>query len=40
MWIAQIAQDPEFRDRWMKARDEQELRNIILLAARDREPDR
>ena len=37
MWIAQIAQNPQFRERWMNARDEGELRNIILLAARDRE---
>jgi amino acid transporter len=37
MWIAQIANSPDFRERWMDARDEDELRNIILLAARDRE---
>ncbi len=37
MWIAQIARSPQFKDRWMNARDEQELRNIILLAARDRD---
>lgn len=37
MWIAQIARSPQFKDRWMNARDEHELRNIILLAARDRD---
>jgi len=37
MWIAQIARAPKFTERWMNARDEEELRNIILLAARDRE---
>jgi len=37
MWIAQIARNAEFRQRWMNARDEQELRNIILLAARERD---
>ena len=37
MWIAQIARAPKFTERWMRARDEEELRNIILLAARDRD---
>jgi len=37
MWIAQIARAPKFTERWMNARDEEELRNIILLAARERE---
>ncbi len=37
MWIAQIARAPKFMERWMNARDEEELRNIILLAARDRD---
>jgi amino acid transporter/mannitol/fructose-specific phosphotransferase system IIA component (Ntr-type) len=37
MWIAQIARNPKFRERWMHARNEDELRNIVLLAARDRE---
>jgi basic amino acid/polyamine antiporter, APA family len=37
MWIAQIAQSPDFRKRWMNARDVDELRDIVLLAARDRE---
>ncbi len=37
MWIAQIARAPKFAERWARARDEEELRNIILLAARDRD---
>ncbi|MFW6157914.1 MAG: amino acid permease [Planctomycetota bacterium] len=37
MWIAQIAQNPGFREQWLEARDEEELRNIILLGARERE---
>ena len=37
MWIAQIANDPDFRERWTNARDQEELRNIILLAARERD---
>jgi len=37
MWIAQIASNPQFRERWMNARGEGDLRNIILLAARERE---
>ena len=37
MWIAQIARAPKFAERWKNARDEEELRNIILLAARDRD---
>ncbi|MFO7898969.1 MAG: amino acid permease [Planctomycetota bacterium] len=37
MWIAQIAQHTDFRKQWLEARDEGELRNIILLAARERE---
>jgi len=37
MWIAQIARAPKFADRWKDARDEEELRNIILLAARERD---
>jgi basic amino acid/polyamine antiporter, APA family len=39
MWIAQIAQNPDFRQRWMNARNTDELRDIILLAARDRDVD-
>jgi len=34
--IAQIAQDKEFDDNWLKARNVEELRNILLLAERKR----
>jgi basic amino acid/polyamine antiporter, APA family len=37
MSIAQILQDPEFHERWMKARTEQELRTVLLLSKRKRE---
>ena len=37
MSIAQILQDPEFHDRWMSARTEQELRAVLLLSKRKRE---
>jgi APA family basic amino acid/polyamine antiporter len=39
MAIAQIAQGPDFDTRWLKARDAEELRNIILLARRRRGAD-
>ena len=34
--IAQIIQNPEFEKKWLKAKNEKELRNIILLAERER----
>jgi amino acid transporter len=36
--IAQIVQDPGFEKKWMTARNEQELRDILLLGSRRREP--
>ena len=33
--IAQIIQNPEFEKKWLKAKNEKELRNIILLAERE-----
>jgi len=35
--IAQIVQDPSFEKKWMAARNEQALRDIVLLGARRRE---
>ncbi|MFO7916192.1 MAG: amino acid permease [Candidatus Krumholzibacteriales bacterium] len=37
MFIAQILQDPDFHDEWSRARDEKELRSVILLAKRRRD---
>lgn len=37
MAIAQIAQEPEFEHRWLSARNEQELRSILLLSNRERD---
>jgi len=37
MSIAQILQDPEFHDLWMKARTPEELRSVILITKRRRE---
>jgi mannitol/fructose-specific phosphotransferase system IIA component (Ntr-type) len=34
--IAQIVQNPEFDKKWMEAKNEEELRNIVLLAERER----
>ena len=34
--IAQITQNPEFEKKWLKAKSERELKNIILLAERER----
>ncbi|MBA7534606.1 hypothetical protein ES705_26855 [subsurface metagenome] len=34
--IAQITQNPEFDKKWIEARNKEELRNIILLAERNR----
>jgi amino acid transporter/mannitol/fructose-specific phosphotransferase system IIA component (Ntr-type) len=34
--IAQITQDPEFDEKWLKARNEDELKSIVLLAERRR----
>ncbi|MCK5145511.1 PTS sugar transporter subunit IIA [bacterium] len=34
--IAQITHKPEFDKKWMSARNEEELKNIILLAERTR----
>jgi len=39
MAIAQITEDPKFDQRWLAARGEEELRNIILLARRRRGTD-
>ena len=36
MSIAQILQDPEFHRRWMKARNDEELRAVLLLSKRTR----
>jgi mannitol/fructose-specific phosphotransferase system IIA component (Ntr-type) len=36
MAIAQIVRNPDFMNLWLKARNEEELRNIILLAERTR----
>ena len=36
MSIAQILQDPNFHGEWMKARNEQELRSVLLLTSRKR----
>ena len=35
--IAQIVQSPDFKKKWMIAKNEQSLRDIILLGARKRE---
>ncbi|MBU1084400.1 MAG: amino acid permease [Candidatus Omnitrophica bacterium] len=35
--IAQITQEPDFEKKWMNARDEEELRDIILLGKRKRQ---
>jgi len=32
--IAEIAHDPEFDKKWLEAKDDEELRSIILLADR------
>jgi amino acid transporter/mannitol/fructose-specific phosphotransferase system IIA component (Ntr-type) len=37
MIIAHILQEPEFRQRWLKARSVEQLRDIILLSSRERE---
>jgi len=37
MAIAQIAQDKQFEQRWMTARDTEAIRNLILLSTRTRE---
>jgi APA family basic amino acid/polyamine antiporter len=39
MAIAQIAQEKQFEQRWLAARDTQGLRNLILLSTRKREVD-
>jgi mannitol/fructose-specific phosphotransferase system IIA component (Ntr-type) len=36
--IAEIARDPNFDKKWLDAKDEEELRSIILLADRSRSP--
>jgi hypothetical protein len=36
MAVAEIAQHPHFDRRWRKAKDEEQLRNIILHAQRRR----
>ena len=37
MYIAQILQDPDFHDEWSHARNEKELRSVILLTKRKRQ---
>ena len=37
MAIAQIVQDKKFESRWLQARDCETLRNLILLAKRQRD---
>ncbi|MFC1763144.1 amino acid permease [Planctomycetota bacterium] len=37
MAIAQIAQEPQFEERWMRARDVEALRNLVLLSTRKRD---
>lgn len=37
MAIAQIAQQKDFRNQWMQARDTESLRNVILLSSRKRD---
>jgi len=39
MAIAQIAQEKDFEQRWLTARDAQGIRNLILLSARKRQDD-
>jgi APA family basic amino acid/polyamine antiporter len=39
MAIAQIAQEKDFEQRWLSARDAEALRNLILLSARKRQGD-
>ena len=36
MFIAQILQDPDFHNEWMNAKDEKELKSVILLTKRRR----
>ena len=40
MFIAQITQEEDFEERWLHAAGAEELRNIVLLAKRTRQPDR
>jgi len=35
MWILQISESPDFREKWMKAKTEKELRRIVLKAHRE-----
>ena len=37
MAIAQIAQEKDFENRWLTARDTEAIRNLILLSARKRD---
>jgi len=39
MFIAQITQEADFEERWMRAAGTEELRNIVLLAKRTRQPE-
>ncbi|MFC1452239.1 amino acid permease [Verrucomicrobiota bacterium] len=39
MFIAQITQAADFEERWMRAARTEDLRNIVLLAKRTRQPD-
>ncbi|KPJ63164.1 hypothetical protein AMJ44_14700 [candidate division WOR-1 bacterium DG_54_3] len=34
--IAQIVQEPDFEERWMKAKNKEALRDIVLLGQRKR----
>jgi len=38
MWIIQIAEETDFEDEWIKAKDSKELREIILKSWRKRKP--
>jgi APA family basic amino acid/polyamine antiporter len=37
MTIAQIAQEKQFEQRWLAARDTESIRNLILLSTRKRD---
>jgi len=40
MAIAHIVQEPDFEERWFRARGIEQLRDVILLSSRDREQKR
>ena len=37
MTIAHLVQEPDFEQRWAKARNAEELRDVVLLSSRKRE---